>query len=588
MEESNKQKSFSGKIWNFLECNKDDLDYIRQKTDLSELNARILMNRGILSHTEIEAFLNTKLKNSMPDPLLLLDMAQAVSRIIKAIKSNEKILVFGDYDVDGVTSTFLIVKYLRLLGIEPKYQLPNRFVDGYGLSEEIVGTAITEGFELIIVVDSGVNSVNEVEEANKFGIDVVILDHHIQSVKELPKAVAVVNPNRIDQEEIGNSHIKHMCAAGVVFLFLIALQRELKNIGFFANKQEPDLHNFISIVTLGTLCDVMEIKGLNRAIVKFCLQQLSEYSPGINALIDVLKMDKIRCADDFSYFLGPVINAAGRVGDPTLALNLFLEEDESTANEIASKLVALNRKRKNIEKELLVEAILMIEKSNLHLNNGICVFGDNWHEGVIGIIAGKIKDKFQKPSFVISFDENGIGRGSARSVLGLHLGEVFEKAKEKGIIISGGGHAQAGGFAIHKNNTQAFNEFLNENININFENYLNIDYSLSAKTDLNKIYKEISLLEPFGKGIEKPIFCFKRLRIKSIKKISNNAHLMIFFSGEFDGNMRGVIFNVSSKMSLVLELGKNKDELLDVAAFIKNDDQFGSSLLIEDIKISET
>ncbi len=585
MEENNKNPSFSKKIWNFIETNQEEIELLRRQTNLSELNARILSNRGLKSKDEIENFLDARLRTTMPDPSSLLDMDKAVSRVVKAIRSNEKIFVFGDYDVDGITSTYIIVKYLRFLGVSPKYQLPDRFSDGYGLSQEVIGEAIEGGYELIIVVDSGVNEVEAVEKANSFGLDVVILEHHIQSVKELPKAAAVVNPNRIDQTEVGSSHIKHLCAAGVAFLFIVALQRELRNSSFFADTTEPNLYEFLSIVTLGTLCDVMEIKGVNRAFIKFFLKA-PEYPIGLKALMDVLKIDKIKSADDFSYFIGPALNAAGRVGNPVIALNMLLEEDYDKASEIASKLLEFNKKRKLIEKELLAEALVMIEALELSSNNFICVSGDGWHEGVIGILAGKIKDKFQRPTFVISFDGNGVGKGSARSVLGAHLGEIFEKAKCDGLLLSGGGHALAGGFSVHKDNIEKFTCFLKSNIGGNFENYLNVDYSISAKTNLNAISSEISMLEPFGKGIEKPIFALKRVRISSLKKTSNNTHLMVFFSGEFDGSVRGIIFNISSKNSLLIEIEKNKDQLLDVAAFIKSDEQYGSSLIIEDIRLA--
>ena len=579
--------SFSGKLWNFLECEQEALDYNKQKTNLSDLNTKILMNRGIKTLGEIECVLDSKLKNTIPDPSLFLDMDKAVSRITQAITNNEKVLVFGDYDVDGITSTYILVKYLKLLGAAPECQLPNRFTDGYGLSDSVIENAISKCYELIIVVDSGINAVSQVAKANEFGIDVVILDHHIQAVYELPKASAIVNPNRLDQADLGSSCIKNLCAAGVVFMFLIALQRELKKMKFFEKIPEPNLHDFINVVTLGTLCDVMEIRGVNRAFVKFTLEK-AKYATGITALMYALDMEKITCADDFSFFLGPAINAAGRVGDPMLALKLFLEEDLKSARAIATKLVDINKERKSIEKQLLAEAFFMIESLSLHSNNGICVFGDDWHEGVVGIIAGKIKDRFQKPTFVISFNENGVGKGSARSVEGAHLGEIFEKAKLESVIIDGGGHSMAGGFSIHKDSIEKFNFFLNDNIRKDFVNYLHIDYTLSHKSDLNKIAKEISVLEPFGKGLEKPTFCLKRLRIKSMKKTSNNAHLMIFFSGEFDGNIKAIIFNISSKNFLLTELEKNKHDLFDIAAFVKGSEQFGGSLIVEDIRHSNS
>lgn len=580
------KKSFLGKLWNFVDLDEEKISDFKTTAQITDLVARIFLNRGFQNSSDVVLFLNAKLKTTIPDPSLLLDMDKGVDRIVQAIQEKQNIMILGDYDVDGVTSTYLIVKYLKLIGLNPNYYIPNRFSDGYGVSENLVEKAFQNKSDLIVSVDSGINSIKEVDLANERNMDFIILDHHMQLFPELPNAIAIINPNRIDQEEIENSHVKNLCAAGVVFLFLIALQRKLKTIGFFENANEPNLLNFTDIVTLGTLCDVMDLRGINRAVTKYTLLK-NEYSEGISSLMKVFNIEKISSPEDLSFFIGPAVNAAGRIGDPHVALNLLLEESSERSQKIAEHLVELNQKRKLIEKQLLADAMFMIDEKNLDKNKGICVFEEGWNDGVIGIIAGRLKDKFQKPVFVISISESGIGKGSARSVNGIHLGKFFEKANSSGIVINGGGHALAGGFSIKRERISEFQEFINDQIEGEFINALDIDYSLSVMSDLNQISKEISIIEPFGKGIEKPKFCFKKVRIKHSKKTSSGDHLMFTFSGEFDkGSLRGMLFNSNSKSEIVNSIIQNDGELFDVVGTINSSEQFGSSLIIEDMRLS--
>ncbi len=578
-------KSFCGKIWNFSAPDKAKVDEVKSIVR-GNLLAKILVNRGFSGADEANNFLNAKLRNTIPDPSLLLDMDKAVERVIEAIYKKQNIMILGDYDVDGVTSTALMIKYLRLIGINPKYYIPNRFSDGYGVSQNAVSKAIENQSNLVIAVDAGTNSNAEIDIAQQQGIDFVILDHHTQVSTELPKAVAVVNPNRNDQNEIGFSHIKNLCAAGVVFLFLIALQRKLKEIGFFTDREVPNLLDFADIVTLGTLCDVMELRGMNRAIVKYTLAH-DQYSLGIRSLMSAFNIEKISSPEDLAFFIGPAINAAGRIDDPHVALNLLLEEVPERSQKIAACLIEFNKKRKSVESKLLADAMDMIAKQNLATKRGICVYGEAWNEGVIGIVAGKLKDKLQKPTFVISFGDNGVGKGSARSVSGIHLGQFLQKSNSAGITVGGGGHALAGGFSIQKDKVQDFCQFIEEKIEGEFINTLDIDYTLTAMSDLDAIYEEISPLEPFGKGVEKPVFCFKRVRVSNIRRSNSGGHLFLDFSGEFgNGSIRTVIFHINSKKEFVDQINKNADTLLDIAGTINYSAQYGSSIIVDDARIS--
>ncbi|MDR1233951.1 MAG: single-stranded-DNA-specific exonuclease RecJ [Holosporales bacterium] len=571
--------SSNGKVWNFLECDKDQVQSISEECNISNIAATILLNRGISDPHEIKSFLDPKLRNTIPDPSLFLGMDEAVTRIAHAVLAHENIMIFGDYDVDGITSTYLMIHYLKVLGIDAQYYIPNRFTDGYGINSEAIQKAKELQIDLFIAVDSGTNSVSEIREANNFGIDVVVLDHHIQTVNLLPNALAIVNPNRNDQPEIDGYYTKNLCAAGVVFMLLIALQRHMRGIGFFNDgRAAADILELADIVALGTLCDVVDLRGFNRAIVKYCMNR-GVHSVGISALMRVFNIKRIESPDDLSFFIGPAMNAAGRIGNPLVALELLLESDPENAYKIANKLGEFNTRRKAIEKQMLSEAIAMIDKSNMNSRNGICVYSDDWHEGVIGIVAGRLKDMYNKPAFVIAS-----GKGSARSVPGLHLGDFFTKAVGEGILIGGGGHALAGGFSIDISKIDEFNDFIDRNITRTFPNTLEIDYTLNINTDLSVIGKEIEVLEPFGKGIEKPLFHFPRVLIKKTMPTQTGDHVMLFLQDEYGHrNIRGVIFGISTKMHLSEILQRKRGMLVDIVGFI-NKNQYGCSIIVVDIR----
>jgi single-stranded-DNA-specific exonuclease len=544
------------------------------------------MNRGFNEIDTIKSLLNCSLKSTIPDPSSFLGMDLAVERVSKAILDRENIMVFGDYDVDGITSTFLVVRYLKLLGVTAEFHIPNRFSEGYGINSESIRLAKEKQTTIFIAVDSGTNAVAEIEDAQQYGIDVVVLDHHVQTASPLPRAVAIVNPNRLDQAEIGNSHIKHLCAVGIIFIFLMALRRYLKNIGFLDDTNSPDILQLIDIVALGTLCDVVELRGINRAIVK-CFLKRGVRSIGIKALMRAFGIKSIESPEDLSFFIGPAINAAGRIGNPTIALQLLLEEDEDEAYEMAKKLMNLNETRKAIEKEMIAEAEAVILAMNLESNKGICVYGRGWHEGVIGIVAGRIKEKYYKPAFAISFDSEGNGKGSARSVPGFHIGNFFEIAKRAGVITDGGGHALAGGFSINYSKISALQECLNNNIEYDFIKRLRIDCEVKCGSRLYSFADELKNLEPFGNGLEKPLVCLKGVRVRHMVKTKNGNHLMITFSSLLRGhNVRGIIFNVSAKTNLLRMLEQHKMESLNVVGYIGSNRKFGMSFIVEDAAIS--
>jgi single-stranded-DNA-specific exonuclease len=573
--------SFSNRIWEFLEYDAELVRRISQEFDISELAATILLNRGIIASSEIRSFLNPKLRDTIPDPSLFLGMTEAVERIVHAVLAKENIMIFGDYDVDGITATYLMVHYLKILGIDAKYHIPSRFTDGYGINSEAIQRAKELQIDLFIAVDSGTNSISEIEEANNFGMDVIVLDHHAQTVDALPSALAVVNPNRNDQPEVDGYHTKNLCAAGVVFMALIAIQRHLKSTGFFS-KDEPNLMDLADIVAIGTLCDVVDLKGFNRVIVKYCIEN-GVRSVGLLALMKAFNIVRVGSPEDLSFFVGPAMNAAGRIGNPLIALELLLEPNPEKAHEIANKLKGFNARRKDIEKKMLSEALVMISKSKMDLRNGICVHGEDWHEGVIGIVAGRLKNMYGKPIFVIAFDEDGTGKGSARSVPGLHLGEFFAGALKEGIIIKGGGHALAGGFSISIDKLSAFHTFIDENILQASQNTLAIDYTLRSPANLDAVADEIGILGPFGKGMEKPLLRIPRIIIKKMVPTQTGDHMSLDLRDEFGlKSVRGIIFGISTKAELMKALHRNQDTLVDIVGYVSRN-KYGCSILVEDV-----
>ena len=563
--------------WNILNDNKELINNLSINLNLDKILIKILVNRGFNTAESINTFLNCTLKNTIPNPYLILDMDKAVSRITQAILNNEKIIIFGDYDVDGMTSTSLLLKTLQCYNVNPEFFIPNRLKGAYGITNDFIKVARINNVKLIIITDSGIGSINEVNYANELGIDIVIFDHHPQLINELPKAIAVVDPNRIDQNEIDNSDIKNLCAAGVVFVFLLALNNAMSK----HNYEKIDMINLVQISAIGTIGDLVPLVGINRAFVKYFIKQ-KEYMLGINTLINALDINSIKASENIAFNLCPVLNAAGRLGEQDYTVNLLMTNDEHEAVNLSYKLISLNDKRKNIEKEILEQAVNMIYSKKLNEKKAICVYSDMWHEGVIGIIAGKLKDKFNKPVFVISFDENEFGKGSARSISGLHIGEIINDAVQKGILVVGGGHAKAGGLSIYKENIDKFISFLEAIIPSNIESQLSIDCVLTEDMDLFDLFNKLKTLEPFGTGFELPLFAFIGIKLNDIQ-IKNDTYIRFNFG---KCNTKCILFNINLNKEFIDRLINNKYNLYDIAGQISYNEKFGLSFIIKDIRIN--
>lgn len=573
--------SYANTDWKFLKA--DTKPLIDGGAKLDKLVLRVLLNRGFSKPREIGQLLNTGFKNTICDPSLVLDMDKAVERIYNAILNKEKVAIFGDYDVDGVTSTFLLVDVLRRSGLNPNYHLPNRLTDGYGLTKEFVDTCKSTGVSLIITTDCGIGAVEETEYANSQGIDVVIFDHHVQLIDKIPPAVAVVDANRQDQQEVPGAYLKNLCAAGIVFMFLIALKRYIGSHGGSPLFNPTD---YVDVVALGTVSDLVQLLGINRALVVHVLKGKVK-SLGIKAMMAILGVSDIATVEDISFKISPLINAAGRLGQADKALELLFTTNKQSAVARAYELLELNDQRRVIESEILVQALKsaeLMQKSR----NFVCSYGDGWHEGVMGIISGKLRERFNKPSFAISFNSKGEGHGSARSVPGLHIGELINSAVVAGILLKGGGHEMAGGFSLLKSNIDKFIQFLDEYIPTELRTLIEIDACLSPLSKLDNIVKKLQILEPFGQGLMRPIFAMLRVQVANIKYMADGQHARIVFKDEFgQGLVRTSLFNSCMNQPFIDRMFSNSDQLYDIVGVLTFHKVFGPSIILKDIRLSQ-
>ena len=457
--------SVSGKNWLFKKFNSSDVTKFTENFSLTEIVAKLLSIRK-KNIDDIALFLDPKIKNLLPNPLHLKDMKSAIERTYKSIIKSELIGIFGDYDVDGASSTALLARYFLSINQKIQTYIPNRQTEGYGPNNLGFNNLISNGAKIIFTVDCGTLSFGPINFAQKLNVDVIVLDHHQSDVK-LPEACAIVNPNRYDD----TSELNYLCAAGVCFVFLVALNKKLRDENWFKNNNinEPNILNFLDLVSLGTVCDVVPLIGLNRAIVKQGLKIIKKRSNlGLKTLYDLCNIESQPTTFDLGFRLGPRINAGGRVGKASHGAELLISNDPEKTYQIALDLDKSNKERQAIE--LMLSEQINLEVKNYHNHPVLVMSGNNWHEGIIGIVASRIKEKYNKPTILISLQQN-IGKGSARSVVGFDIGSQIIKAVQCGILQKGGGHKMAGGFILKKENIPTFRDFLIKNYeksNINF------------------------------------------------------------------------------------------------------------------------
>jgi single-stranded-DNA-specific exonuclease len=536
------ERSFGGKRWTLRHAADDDVHALERAGGISPFLARLLAGRGVHAE-ELPNILSPTLKQLLPEPLSLKDMDKAVARVRQAIERGENIAVFGDYDVDGSCASALVSEFLTAIGRPPGIYIPDRMTEGYGPNVPAFLKLKEEGASLVITVDCGAVATVPLTVARDAGLDAIVLDHH--AVETPPPALAQVNPNQPGDA----SGLGHVCAAGVTFLFLVALNRALRESGWFARNgvAEPDLRDHLDLVALATICDVVPLTGVNRAFVNSGLAKLSAMKrPGLKALAQVAKIAAPCTSYHLGFVLGPRINAGGRVGKCSLGVELLTAKDAAQAEEIAALLDLHNRERQALEKLILEEAVaLAATQDNAPF---VFVHGEGWHSGVVGIVAGRLKERFDKPALVAGF-EGGMGRGSARSVAGVDIGAIVRAAHQKGLLESGGGHAMAAGFSLHADKCDAFRRFL-ETRDIGAARdgggELSLDVAISPAGATPELVVAIACIGPFGAGNPEPLVVVPDARV-AFADVVGKDHVRLRLVGGDGTRLDAIAFRVADQ-----------------------------------------
>ena len=535
------ETSLSSKCWIKRTGDERKSMAMSQRYDIPDIVARILSARGV-SLDNVEKFLDPLLRDLMPNPSNLQDMDTAANRLSLAIKNNEIIGIFGDYDVDGATSSALLKRYIAAVGGRSKTYIPDRLKEGYGPNTRALLKLKESGASIVVTVDCGTSSHEPIEAALQAGLETIVVDHHVAEAN-LPSALAVINPNRMDD----NSGQEQLAAVGVAFLLIVAINRSLRESKWFLKNQEPDLTQWLDIVALGTICDVVPLIGLNRALVRQGLKVLGRrVNPGLRALSDVAGLNETPGAYHAGYVLGPRINAGGRIGSPDLGSRLLSTDDNKEAQDIAQQLDLLNLERREIEASVLAAAILDVEQGGKVTGPIIITAGESWHPGVVGIVASRLVERFNRPACVIALNGDQ-GTGSGRSISGVDLGAAIIAAQQTGILIKGGGHKMAGGFTVKRNKIPELQDFLGERVSIDVKEgmirpSLYIDGAIMPGAANLDLLETLAQVGPFGSGNPEPRFVIPSA-ILSYAAVVGERHIRGFITAESSGRIAAISFN---------------------------------------------
>ncbi|PWG03953.1 single-stranded-DNA-specific exonuclease RecJ [Sphingosinicella humi] len=562
-------RSILGQPWRWRGAAAGEADAAFVPDDLVD---QLLMARGV-TREELERHRAPTLRSFMPDPSVFRDMDRAAERLADAVEGRESVTIFGDYDVDGATSAALLIRLLRTLGCEPQAYIPDRLMEGYGPSGEALVRIAEGGAKLIVTVDCGAQAFEALEMARTAGVDVVVVDHH-KCASALPVAHALVNPNRLDESQEGAVH-GHLAAVGMAFLLGAALVRELRRREFFAGRDEPRLIDLLDIVALGTVADVAQLKGLNRAFVTQGLKVMAgRRNIGLAALIDASRLTRAPTATDLGWALGPRINAGGRVGKSDLGVRLLTTEDPAEAREIAAELERLNEERRAIE-TLVLEAAEGLCKGQGNRAVAL-VAGEGWHPGVIGIVAGRLKEKLGRPAIVVALDGDGIGKGSGRSVAGVDLGAAVLAAKDSGLLIAGGGHAMAAGLTVARDRIEALTDFLDERLADGVAQSrdgraLLLDAVLAPGGVCPDLCDALEAGGPYGAGWPAPRVAAGPVRIVKADVVGS-GHLRLIVSGDDGRRIKAIAFRMADSQLGQVLLAAPSHRKLWIAGRVKRDD----------------
>ena len=512
----------------------------------NDIQTQLLLSRGV-AREAIDIHRRPALRDFLPDPSVFADMDRAAERIAEAVIAREPVAVYADYDVDGATSSALLIRLLRMLGHEAQHYIPDRLLEGYGPSGEALLKIGKAGSSLIVTVDCGAMAHEALGMAHDAGIDVIVVDHHKCS-PDLPRSYALVNPNRLDESDAGAEH-GHLAAVGVAFLLAIAVVRTLRQRDYFLHRREPDLMALLDLVALGTVADVAAIRGLNRAFVAQGLKVMARRAnTGMAALIDASRLKAAPSASDCGFALGPRINAGGRVGEATLGVRLLTTEDPDEARAIAEQLSRLNEERRAIE--AAVQEAAEAQLAAQHNSPVVICAGRGWHPGVIGIVAGRIKEKSGRPSIVIALDDDGPeGKGSGRSIAGVDLGAAIIGACDRGLLVKGGGHAMAAGLTIAADQMEAFRDWMAERLEgpvarASAEQAMTLDLAVAPAGLTPDLVTTLESAGPYGVGWPGPRIAVGPVTLVKADVVGPD-HLRVIAAGQDGGRFKGIAFRAA-------------------------------------------
>ena len=575
------EHSLGGRRWQAAPCDERQALAISQRLGLPEVVGRVLAARDI-SLDDCEGFLNPTLRDLLPDPFHLKGMDVAVNRLVSAVTGGELIGIFGDYDVDGATSSALLSRFFEAAGAAVKVHIPDRMIEGYGPNAPALLRLKEAGAGVVVTVDCGTTAFEPLQEVAEAGLDVIVVDHH-EGEAEMPRALSIVNPNRMDE----TSQHGHLAAVGVSFLLAVAVNKGLRDAGWYEGRKPPDLMQWLDIVALGTVCDVVPLKGVNRALVAQGLKVMAlRRNAGLAALGDVGGVKEKPDAYHLGYIMGPRVNAGGRVGQSDLGVRLLTSDDAAEAVRLAQMLDSYNKDRQEIESHVLLEAIQQVEgmpDDGLPL---ILAAGENWHPGVIGIIAGRLKERFYRPACVVAL-EGHEGKGSGRSVPGLDLGAAIIAARQSGLLIKGGGHAMAAGFTVSRDRLEDFRIFMGQRLLAQLSSplmpVLELDGVLDAGGATIDLVETLRQVGPFGSGNPEPRFVIMSARVVA-PRVVGSGHVSCQLAGRSGQRLKAIAFRAADS-ELGHALLSNDGTPMHVAGSLKVDSwqgNFNAQLFIDD------
>ena len=572
-------KSIKGNYWAYQKPSINLVEKIKLSFNLSNIIASIVANRNI-DDKNLDYFLNPTLKNNLPDPSTLKNMDISIKILLEKIFRNNTLGILGDYDVDGATSTAILFKYFEFIGVNAEIYIPDRIKDGYGISKNSIDHFFRKKVNLLISLDCGTNDAEFIAYAREKGIEIIVIDHH--EVKSLGSPLSIINPKLKGD----TSNLNNLCTAGLVFLFVIGLNRELRKKNFFKNKEEINLKELLDIVAVGTICDLVPLQNENRLLVKKGLEKINlKPNIGLRILKSKLELENKIKSTDIAYYIGPCINAAGRIGDPFLGFNLLVKNKKKDLEVIAEKLINSNNERKTLENISYNQAKMLLK--NLTNMKFIFLHSKTWHPGIIGIIASRLVQEYKVPAFVMNIDENKV-TGSVRSIKNIDISKILAKLVDEGFLESGGGHAMAGGFKLKEEKLSSLQNYLKENSYVFFKSEnstINIDLEVKI-SDLNlEMINSMEQLEPFGMGYPEPKILIKKVSSVYSKIIGKNkTHLSCTLEDIYGYRINAMIFNFENSILRVIEEKREFDVIGKVSLNVWENKKI-PQFFIEDLRI---